>query len=234
MAAAFLLAETTLRIMERKPLFVNPERSAFWRYDSLLGWAHQPGQHGVFTKSQFRIHVRINEKGLRDREHSYERPDNMKRILVLGDSFAWGFGVEENYRFSELLETSADIEVINTGVSGYSTDQELLWFSSEGIKYETDLVILVFCGNDEKMNHLQRVFHVYNKPRFTIEDNRLTLKGVPVPQKIGLHRKLALFLRSHSAFFDLCSVVWSLFSDAKQTNAHTTNASGSSIITWII
>ena len=38
--------------------------------------------------------------------------------------------------------------MINAGVSGYSTDQELLWYRNEGIKYETDLVILVIAGND--------------------------------------------------------------------------------------
>jgi len=227
-ATALLLAETALRIIGRKPLYVNPERPTFWKYDALLGWAHQSGQQGVFEKPQFRIHVRINQKGLRDREHSYKRRDNMKRILVLGDSFAWGFGVEETNRLSELLEKSLGVEVINAGVSGYSTDQELLWFRSEGIKYDTDLIILVFCSNDERDNHLQRVYHVYNKPRFTIEENNLTLKGVPVP-KVSLHQRLAHFLRQHSAFFYLFERKLYASLHVDKNKAQTTKSSGSSI-----
>jgi hypothetical protein len=112
-----------LRLSGWSPMYVSPERERFWIYDSLLGWAHQPGQENLFTTKQFHTNVRINREGLRDREHSYERTNNTRRILVIGDSFAWGYGVEEDQRFSQLLETSLGVEVINAGVSGYSTDQ---------------------------------------------------------------------------------------------------------------
>ena len=72
----------------------------------LLGWAHQPGQAGVLETRQFRIHGRINQQGLRVRYHAYERPHAMQRLLVLGDSFAWGLGDEESDRFSERLKHS--------------------------------------------------------------------------------------------------------------------------------
>ena len=67
------LSEMTLRLMGFKPLYASPERDQFWKYDSKLGWAHEPGQEGVFETQQFRTLVRINENGLRDRPHSYER-----------------------------------------------------------------------------------------------------------------------------------------------------------------
>src|SRR4030095_15390962 len=76
---AFLLGEIALRLMGWSPLYVSPERDNFWKYDSLLGWAHQPGQEGIFETPQGRTFVRINQKGLRDREHSYERPNDTKR-----------------------------------------------------------------------------------------------------------------------------------------------------------
>ena len=136
--SALLFTEAALRLMGHKPLYVSPERDRFWKYDSLLGWVHEPGQEGIFETEKFRTAVRINDKGLRDRAHTYERQNDTKRILVLGDSFAWGYGIEESERFSQLLEKSLGLEVINAGVSGYSTDQELLWYENEGIKYETD------------------------------------------------------------------------------------------------
>lgn len=181
-ALALGAAEAGLRAVGWRTLPVNPDQLHLWRHDPLLGWAHRPGREGVFETDQFRTHVRINRKGLRDREHSYGRPDDTKRILVIGDSFAWGFGVEEAERFSELLEASMGIEVINAGISGYSTDQSLLWLKSEGARYDYDFVVGVFPGNDHYDNHLARNYFIYNKPRFEIVGDSLALRGVPVPK----------------------------------------------------
>jgi GDSL-like lipase/acylhydrolase family protein len=174
---ALVVSEIALRLIGLKPLYVSPERDRFWKYDPLLGWAHKPGQEGIFETPQFRTLVRINDNGLRDRPHSYARQNNIERILVLGDSFAWGYGVEESERFSQLLEKSLDVEAINAGVSGYSTDQELLWYQNEGIKYDTDLVILELAGNDVDDNDQQLVNHIYYKPKFVLEEGRLIPTG---------------------------------------------------------
>jgi len=208
------------------PLYVSPERDRFWKYDSLLGWVHEPGQEGIFETPQFRTIVRINENGLRDRPHSYERQNDIQRILVLGDSFAWGYGVEESERFSQLLEKSLDVEVINAGVSGYSTDQELLWYENEGIKYETDLVILVIAGNDVGDNEQQLVSTIYYKPRFVIEDGQLVLTGYPVPEtsprgkfvySLSQHSALAYFLVQR--YFDLLSIYNKIKVNSDRTNS---------------
>src|SRR5688572_31795737 len=210
---ALFLSEIALRLIGLEPLYVSPERDRFWKYDSLLGWAHQPGQEGIFETPQFRTAVRINEKGLRDRGHSYEPENDVERVLVLGDSFAWGYGVEESERFSQLLEKSLGVEVINASVSGYSTDQELLWYRNEGIKYETNLVILVIAGNDVGDNDQQLVSTIYYKPKFVIEDGELVLTGHPVP-KTSTQGKFIYSLSQRSAFafflvqryFDLISL----------------------------
>ena len=206
------LGEIALRFMGLDPMYVSPERDRFWKYDSLLGWAHQPGQEGIFETPQFRTVVRINENGLRDREHSYERQNPIERILVLGDSFAWGYGVEESARFSQLLEKALDVEVINAGVSGYSTDQELLWYKNEGIKYEIDLVIVVLAGNDVGDNDRLLVNTIYYKPKFVIEEDQLVPIGYPVP-KTSPQGRFIYSLSQHSAltyflvqrYFDLLS-----------------------------
>jgi lysophospholipase L1-like esterase len=200
--AALCLCEMTLRILGFKPMYVSPERDRFWKYDPHLGWAHQPGQEGIFETPQFRTTVQINQKGLRDDEHSYERQDNIARILVLGDSFAWGYGVEATERFSEQLEKELDVEVINGGVSGYSTDQELLWYQHEGTKYETDLVILVVAGNDVGDNERLLVSHIYYKPKFILGDGQLILTGSPIPRTGPLGRfTYSLSQKSALAYF---------------------------------
>jgi lysophospholipase L1-like esterase len=226
---ALLLSEIALRLMGWRPLYVSPERDRFWKYDSQLGWIHQPGQEGILETAQFRIFVRTNQKGLRDREHSYERPNSTRRILVIGDSFAWGYGVEESERFSQLLETSLGVEVINAGVSGYSTDQELIWLRSEGIKYDTDLVVLILSGNDIGDNDRQLVSHIYYKPQFVREEGQLILTGYPVP-RTSPEGKLIYSLSQRSAlayflvqrYFDLLSLYRG--SGANSDNA---NSSGS-------
>ena len=227
---ALSLSEIALRLIGLNPLYVSPERDRFWKYDSLLGWAHQPGQEGIFETPQFRTVVRINANGLRDRRHSYERQNDIKRILVLGDSFAWGYGVEESERFSQLLEEALGVEVINAGVSGYSTDQELLWYRNEGIKYETDLVIVVVAGNDVGDNDRQLVNTIYYKPKFVIEEGQLVPIGYPVPKTspqgrfiYSLSQRSALAYFLVQRYFDLLSVYGVL-----RVNAVNAGASASS------
>lgn len=223
---ALFLSEIALRLIGFKPLYISPERDRFWKYDALLGWAHQPGQEGIFETAQFRTVVRINENGLRDRQRSYNRQDGKERILVLGDSFAWGYGVEESERFSQLLETESGVEVINAGISGYSTDQELLWYKNEGIKYETDLVILMIAGNDVGDNEQQLVSEIYYKPKFVIEDGQLVLTNYPVP-KTSPGGKLVYSLSQRSAlgffliqrYFDILSLYGQIKGDLDHVNS---------------
>ena len=158
----------------------NADRN-FWIYDSVLGWRHKPHQHGRFTHRDFSIEIQINSDGLRDKEYSKKRTPH-KRMLVLGDSYGWGFGVEQADIFSEVLERQhADWEIINASVSGYGTDQQLLYLQRQGIQYQPDVLLLLLCENDFLTNTLYETAW-YNKPIFISEGNRLQLKNVPVPQ----------------------------------------------------
>ena len=229
---ALLLSEFALRLIGLKPMYVSPERDRFWKYDSLLGWVHQPGQQGIFETPQFRTSVRINEKGLRDRSHSYSAQNSSPRILVLGDSFAWGYGVEESDRFSQLLEQSMDVEVINAGVSGYSTDQELLWYQNEGTKYETNLVIVQLAGNDVGDNTQELVSNIYYKPKFELENGKLVLTNNPVPKtsprgrfiySISQHSSLAYFLVQR--YFDFSALYRKSAVHPEKVNSPASNTS---------
>ena len=102
-------------------------------------------------------HDRINRHGLRDNDFEIEKPVNTYRILVLGDSIPFGDSVRSAWTFPNRLEallnetykhTNTQIEVINSGVSGYTPYNELHYYLSEGRKFDADLVILSFCMND--------------------------------------------------------------------------------------
>jgi GDSL-like Lipase/Acylhydrolase family len=197
---SLIVAEAALRVLGRGPLPVNPVPGNFWRHDAQLGWSNSPGADGVFDHPHFRINVHINSKGLRDREYAYDRTPDARRILVIGDSFVWGYGVEQAETFPKVLEARLPgVDVINAGVAGYGTDQELLWLRSEGVRYRPDLVILEMCGNDDDENNSDLVYNVYHKPRFKqTGKGGLALTGVPVPEPSRALR-LKHWIFTHSA-----------------------------------
>jgi hypothetical protein len=182
---AIVCAEYSARLMFPELMPGREERVKFWVYDDLLGWAHMPNQHAQFNHREFSVEVSINSHGFRDAEYSIERTAK-KRMLVLGDSFGWGFGVEQQERFSEIIENAHDDwEVINASVSGYGTDQLYLSLKRQGLKFKPDAVMLLFYENDFE-NNIAPAQYWYSKPVFTVEDGELQLHNVPVPkQTIG-------------------------------------------------
>ncbi|MFT5441610.1 MAG: lysophospholipase L1-like esterase [Myxococcota bacterium] len=150
-------------------------------YDETLGWRNPPNHKG----RTFGNPLWINAKGLRGRDRPYAKPVDTRRILVLGDSYTWGFDVGDDEVFTEVLEDRLaeeprKTEVINTGVSGWGTDQEYLFFIEEGVRYQPDVVVLAFYVlNDFNENTVSQQ-HGHYKPYF--RDTNLTLAGVPVPK----------------------------------------------------
>lgn len=201
LAVGLLLAEGVLRLVGLgPPKGGGSGRGVFWEYDPLLGWRHRAGASGEFRDGDLKFHVALNSRGLRDAEHAEARTPGRPRALVLGDSFAWGFGVEQPARFSDLLEKSIPgAEIVNAGVCGYGTDQEFLWLREKGMAYAPDVVLLVLCGNDPFLDKARIAYGIYGKPVFVPgEGGALKLENVPVPPTPW--RKRFLFrLRQSSA-----------------------------------
>jgi lysophospholipase L1-like esterase len=129
--------------------------------------------------------------GFRDDEHPFDRRHDVRRLVILGDSFAFGQGVDFGERFTEVIERSAgSIEAINLAVFGYGTDQEVLLFESLGVRFRPDAVILVaFPWNDlEDIACIRR--HSFPKPYFRLQGGVLDL----VPPGLDL----LTALRTHS------------------------------------
>jgi lysophospholipase L1-like esterase len=100
------------------------------------------------------VWFRINSKGLRaDREYPYEKPAGVKRIVCIGDSFTAGYEVDLEDCFTRVLERELNapgraVEVLDAGVSGFGTAEELLYLERELIRYQPDVVVVSFYGND--------------------------------------------------------------------------------------
>ena len=171
-----------------QPTNSTSEVAALFEYDELLGWKLKPNSTGFMSNPEFNVTINISQKGLRDKDYPYNKTGNKKRIIVLGDSFTLGVGVEEDERFTEVLEDKLleNVDVINMGVSGYGTDQELLFLEKEGFNYNPDIVLVAFyIGNDvsDNMHSFMPQAKPYPKPMFVLsEDNELKLTNVPVPK----------------------------------------------------
>ena len=140
------------------PLEMNEFRlssSGYYQKDAELGWIPRKNIRGVHNrKGSFSTTFRTNSNGFRDKEYELEKPKDVTRIIVIGDSFTWGYGVNDDEIYTERLETMLPkTEVINLGVTAYGLQQEILHFKREGLKYAPDIVILGFCLNDIYRNH---------------------------------------------------------------------------------
>lgn len=185
--ALIVLAELSARALLPEWAPPREERVKFWVYDELLGWAHAPNQHGRFNHRDFSVEVVINSQGMRDSEYSVERTGK-RRMLVLGDSYGWGFGVEHSERFSEIMEDAyPDWEIINASVSGYGTDQEFLFLRERGMAFKPDVVLLLFYAEDFVNNNHDEQYW-YFKPLFRINGGELELHNVPVPKATTIQR----------------------------------------------
>jgi GDSL-like Lipase/Acylhydrolase family len=157
----------------------------FTQYDPLLGWRIAPNAYLKVVREDYSTVLQYGPKGLRGKDRPYAKPAGVSRILVLGDSFVDGFSVPVESRVSEVLESrlGPKTEVVNLGVSAYSTDQELLMLESEGWKYQPDLVVLFFYYNDVWMNGQRLYGGATYKPAFRLDEGgNLVLTGVPVPK----------------------------------------------------
>lgn len=118
--------------------------------DPQLGYKHPKSVSYLLGENR----VELNAKGLRDGEISYKKPDGERRILVLGDSVAFGWGVSQGEVFSDQMEpllreqTGMEWQVINAGVNGYNTEQEATFLRTEGMRYAPDYVLLIYVSND--------------------------------------------------------------------------------------
>jgi lysophospholipase L1-like esterase len=117
--------------------------------DPLIGHAHRPNSAARLMG----VDVRINSKGLREREIPYERTGGTLRILMLGDSLTEGWGVAFDDTFSKRIERlyaarGIAAEVINAGVGNYNTVMEANYFLAEGRKFRPDIVVLNYFPND--------------------------------------------------------------------------------------
>ena len=195
-------AEVTVRVVLPQYISIQTDR-AIWEHHDTLGWIgrRETEVFQGFDDAQ-KVAVRINASGFREGDVPLEKTPGRTRIVVLGDSVAYGFGARLEDRFSEVIERSRPTtELVNLGVSGYSTDQELLLYRELGAAYRPDVVMLLFVSNDVGYNG-RPLGHGHPKPVVRFRGDELVVSNVPVPAS-GWPLRVKYALQRNSALFNL-------------------------------
>lgn len=111
---------------------------------------------------------RINALGFRGRETTTEKPAGTWRIVVLGDSVAFGWGVEADERFTDVAEARWNlahpdgprIEVLNLGVPGYEAHHQYYALHDKALALHPDAIVFAFNWNDVQLIPDEIVTHV--------------------------------------------------------------------------
>lgn len=107
----------------------------------------------------------INADGLRDKEYSLDKPENVFRVAVIGDSITFGHGVNQDQTYAKHLEwllkkynhANTTYEIINFGVTGYNSSQIVEQVKAKVLKYQPDLILYGYCLNDPQEYSLEMV-----------------------------------------------------------------------------
>ena len=154
--------------------FVRPSADTDRVYEMI------PGAHGTFAGAP----LRINTTGFRDADHPVAKPPGTRRVAVLGDSVAFGWGVPVERRFSDVLArllndadtttpttastdgangaapggaSSPAWEVLNFAVPGYNSTMELATLRSVVMAHAPDAVVVSVIPNDDELPNFVRL-----------------------------------------------------------------------------
>ena len=157
LALALLVAEFVERMLDSSPAPADIKKGRY-RLASNPGVGFEPipnRSRGKDEKDFMDYDETANSLGFRDYEHAVDAPE-VYRILVLGDSVASGHHIKRYqdafpFQLEKLLNDRGHVvEVINFGVSGYNTQQEVEILKDRGLQFSPDLVLLAYCLNDRE------------------------------------------------------------------------------------
>ena len=171
-----------------------------FQYDSNLIWrlnrnfeATKPWGMGKGDSPSFQL--KFNEFGFRGNNFVAKKKKNTKRIMFLGDSYTAGLDYPEHEIFCNIVvkhlnKSGQKYEALNASCPAWSTDQQYLYYKTEGKNYKPDYLILMTSVND--------IRETYNKQLIELDHRQnLKINSVQLPVKEKLYWKLA----NKSSFF---------------------------------
>ena len=156
---SFLLAEGVCRLLN-----IGDSRIVIWKEDRVQGqiYAYQPNGKLLYTypdnprgyfNEKNEVSGTINAKAFRGLDRTFEKANGITRIAFLGDSFTLGMGVKDNdtlpVNFERAIQSKhPNTQVLNFGVSGTSTKEQIKLVEEYVIQFKPDVVVIVVFLND--------------------------------------------------------------------------------------
>lgn len=199
---SLLLAEAVLRIAGYTPQYVNGV-SSFHEHDPVLGRRGKPSFAGRFHQAEFDVQVELDDDGFRQVDgRPVEASMNRPSVFVLGDSFAWGWGVERDESFVALVaRATPEWRWRNYALCGSGTLAQYLLFERH-VRWQLepgDVVLLAFYENDFADN-VGTGFDDWTRGEIVNGAVRIV---PPPPVRSG--RKIKNALKDVSYLFNLCA-----------------------------
>jgi hypothetical protein len=159
-------------------------------FDPELGWRPLPHVRKVGGVWGVNRPASTNSRGWRDSEHALAKPFGVRRVVALGDSFTFGTDVDDGDRFTDVLpQLLPGTEVVNLGVAGYGTDQELRVLETEALGYGPDVIVLTACVlNDLEDIGYERLYS-WPKPTYRLSGGELKLRKPQLTWDIQLRTR---------------------------------------------
>ena len=155
------IAEIVCRIIQ----ITNDTDPTYKLAHEVLPFVMKPNSESVSHHGHL---IKINSHGLRDYEYPYEKADGVFRVLVLGGSLAFAYGIDVDDGFAKVLERRFNaienknynkIEVINSAHVSFDTADEFNYLRLYGLRYSPDLLIVSTNSTDFTTQSVRRVIH---------------------------------------------------------------------------
>ncbi len=206
---ALVLAEGIVRAAGLGRTFLT--RGPLHEYDPRAGWRCKSQLDANYVlPGSFDVRIRCNADGLRGDGIEQPKPVGRTRVAVLGDSFMWGYGVENDQVFAQALARELpDGDSVNLAANGYSTVQELIRLEDDGLRFTPDVVVVGFFWNDLEDNLDDKGG---GRPVAAAgEDGRLRIENLPVRRRWKSGTKQ--WLRHHSRLFGFLDYAFKLIGE---------------------
>jgi hypothetical protein len=181
LAAEYILAWNQQRIQSSEVM-----EPGLIRYDAQIGWRLNANWQGRHSHYDYEAHYSTNAYGFRGDVNLVKKPADTERLALLGDSFTFGLGVNDDETFAVgLSRLDQGREYLNLGFPGYSTDQEYLYIEQFHRTFNIDhIVLIIYLGNDLLDIALDYPLQADNaKPYFSLNArSELMLENTPVPR----------------------------------------------------
>jgi hypothetical protein len=170
-----LLCELLIRLTVKDRILLYPRYHTAASYGEYRLRRLRPNSTFWHTSVDGSWRFLTNGQGFRDtRDYTYTKRPGLYRVICLGDSQTEGFECRQDHTYPAVLEhflrrEGLDAQVMNMGISGFGTAEELAFLENEGLKYQPDAVILGLFANDFEDN--------VKSALYGLQDHRLTVRS---------------------------------------------------------